>query len=89
MKNPNGKIWFMRAEEKPNDKKKSLFINLLLGLWMSAILILQIILYPSGPIMNVAEKLQLRKPILALREEILPFFQTSDLNTEFAEIFND
>lgn len=79
----------MKSEEKFNHRKKRLFINILLTLWMSAILALQIILYPSRAILNIAEKLQLREPILALRKEILPYFQTSDLNTEFTEIFND
>ena len=70
-------------------KKINLLINILLGLWITAILCLQIILYPPQPLINILTSSSLSEPFYILQGKILPTFQTSDLNIEFALKFND
>ena len=73
----------MKTEERPRDKKKRILINFLLGLWMSAILALQLILYPPRVMIVIADELNLLEPFVALREKIQPFFKATDINMDF------
>ena len=79
----------MKPVLKIQRKKVNLLINILLGLWITAILFLQIILYPPQPIVTIIDKLSLTEPFYNVQGKILPTFQTSDLNLEFALKFND
>lgn len=83
------KSLFMKQRQKTNHQSKKLFINILLWSWMAIILIMQFILYPPNPFWNIAKKLNVQEPMSELRQDILPFFQTTDLNMDFALIFND
>jgi len=58
-------------------------VRLLLGLWMGFILALQLILYPPPPMLELADTMNLREPLLALQERIKPFFRTTDINLDF------
>lgn len=64
-------------------------VRLLLGLWMGLILALQLILYPPPPVLELADTVNLHKPLITLQEKIKPFLQTTDLNMDFALKFND
>ena len=77
----------MKTEERPRDKKKRIFINFLLGLWMSAILALQLLLYPPQPLLTLVEKLDMLETFYSLQELITPFFRTTDLNIDFMKKF--
>ena len=77
----------MKTEERPRDKKKRILINFLLGLWMSAILALQLLLYPPQPLLTLVEKLDMLETFYSLQELITPFFRTTDINIDFMKKF--
>lgn len=83
------KFDLMKPALKIQRKKINLLINIILGLWITAILCLQIILYPPQPVINILTSSNLSEPFYTLQGKILPTFQTSDLNIEFALKFND
>ena len=81
------KSLLMKLEEKPKGNKRRLFINILLGFWMSAILALQLISHPPPPLLTLLEKLNLQESFKALQEIVIPFFRTTDINLDFTKKF--
>jgi len=79
----------MKPDLKIQRKKLTLLVNILLGLWVGAILFLQLILYPPQPVVTIVNELGFTEPFYNLQGKIFPTFQTSDLNLEFALKFND
>ena len=60
-----------------------LVVRLLLGIWMSAILALQIFLYPPRPVVFVIKELNLLEPYIVLKNQIASYLRTIDPNEEF------
>jgi hypothetical protein len=77
----------MKPALKIQRKKINLLINILLGLWISAVLCLQIILYPPLPFLYVLEVNDYSEQFTDLHERIKSFFITTDINLDFSEKF--
>ena len=56
---------------------------------MLALFALQVLLYPPAPVLQVIKKMGGSDSFTSLQSKVLPYFQTSDLNIEFAIQFND
>lgn len=79
----------MQKEIRLSRKFVSAFIKVLLTIWMLALFTLQVLLYPPAPFLQVIKKMGGSDSFTSLQSKVLPYFQTSDLNIEFAIQFND
>lgn len=85
----NGKIRLMQKDIKVSRKSISLLFKLLLAIWIVILFSLQVVLYPPTPLLRLIDTVGASDSFTSLQRRLTPFFQTSDLNLDFAIKFND
>lgn len=63
-------------------RNKTPFVQILLGLWMSLIFILQLLLHPPTIVLDIISKLELLEGFTQLGDLVKPFFETIDINPD-------
>ncbi len=71
-------------DEKQNshsvNKKGSLFIEVILVLWMAGIFLLNLLLFTPPIISSFADQLNMEKPLLSLHNSVQQYFITTDFS---------
>lgn len=79
----------MQKEIKVSRKSISILLKFLLVMWIMTLFLLQVILYPPMPLLRLIDTVGVSDSFASLQSKLTPFFQTSDLNLDFAIKFND